>query len=300
MMQQQQESFQATVMQFQATMQSQIASLGHNDPWEGLSSTSSASPDFRARLSAFYGSTNCLLTSRDGTAAHIWPRSRGFSMPTGLGVDHPKNGMFLLKAIESAFDKRQVCFLCDPFRRSITFKVLDPNLKGQSVGSTAQVFQDLEGKPKCFKDDKRPSFDLLSRHAQSAIRFAMRQNTISKQDGAKLLETVAVSSPPRERERESLGSSTASSGKGGSAASSEQASISPSCSCVPRVFVSGTAVTAPRTILEGYRASVGVGSAITGPLRKRDAVRVASADVKEDAGNVRQRPRSRPRRQRQR
>mmetsp|Transcript_7362 Transcript_7362/g.11308 ORF Transcript_7362/g.11308 Transcript_7362/m.11308 type:complete len:251 (+) Transcript_7362:152-904(+) len=220
MMQQQQESFQATIMQFQATMQSQIASLGHNDPWEGLSSTSSTSPDFRARLSAFYGSTNCLLTSRDGTAAHIWPRSRGFSMPTGLGVDHPKNGMFLLRAIELAFDKRQVCFLCDPFRRSITFKVLDPNLKGQSVGSTAQVFQDLEGKPKCFKDDKRPSFDLLSRHAKSAIRFAMRQNTISEQDGAKLLETVVVSSPPREHERESLGSSTASSGKGGSAASS--------------------------------------------------------------------------------
>mmetsp|Transcript_33242 Transcript_33242/g.68616 ORF Transcript_33242/g.68616 Transcript_33242/m.68616 type:complete len:232 (+) Transcript_33242:3-698(+) len=213
MMQQQQESFQA-MMQNISALASQIASRGNIeiDPWEGLSATSTTSPDFRARLLDFYGSTNCLLTSLNGTAAHIWPRSRGFSMPTGQGVDHPKNGMFLLKAIELAFDRRQVCFICDPFTRSITFKVLDPDLKGQPVGSTTQVFEDLDGKRKCFNDDKRPSFALLSRHAQSAIRFAMRQNTISDQDGGKLLESVLVSSPPRERELESLDGSTASSG----------------------------------------------------------------------------------------
>jgi len=89
-------------------------------------------------------------------------------MPTGQGVDHPKNGMFLLKAIESAFDRRQVCFICDPFTRSITFKVLDPDLtrKRQPVGSTTQVFEDMDGKRECFNDDKRPLFALLSRHAE--------------------------------------------------------------------------------------------------------------------------------------
>lgn len=214
-----------------STLSSQIASLRHNevDPWEGLDSTSSTSTSFRSRLKYFYGSTMCLLTPMEGTAAHIWPRSRGFCFPSSssVSVNHPKNGMFLVKAIEEAFDRRQVCFICDPFTRSIAFKVLNPKLKEQQVGSTT-TFGKLDGKCVHFDDDRRPSFALLSRHAQSAIKFAMCEKMISDQDGGQLLQIVVVSSPQRERELASEGGEGGGEGGGGdegdSTASSGQAS----------------------------------------------------------------------------
>jgi len=103
--------------------------------------------------------------------------------------------LFLLKVIEAAFDQRKVCFICDPFTLVITFTVLDKTLQNQVVAGT--TFGALDGQTIPFVNDVRPSFQLLSKHARSALGFAMRRGYISRENGAALLSTVAVTSPPR-------------------------------------------------------------------------------------------------------
>ncbi len=56
------------------------------------------------------------------TAAHIWPTRQAQSpflkafRLTEEDVDSPRNGLLLLSAIEQAFDRKQLCFIHNPFK----------------------------------------------------------------------------------------------------------------------------------------------------------------------------------------
>lgn len=105
------------------------------------------------------------------TAAHIWPSAQG-KHPSFLElgfketeVDSPRNGLLLLTEIENAFDRKDICFLYNPFSPNKFFpgkfilRVLNPALLGTpgdannppqpSLPCTpgGPTFADIDGKP---------------------------------------------------------------------------------------------------------------------------------------------------------
>jgi hypothetical protein len=177
------------------------------DPWEDLPSSSSRSrKNFRISVSTYYhGSDNakaprCMVSGSQATgdkgvvAAHIWPYSS-----LGLGLERfglakedvhgPRNGLLLLKQIESAFDKKQAAFFYNEARRAFEFVVLDKqSLNEQPIhgvvrdgDAVVQVhFKDLHGQelqlpPGAFERGAFPYRRLLAWHFAQALGKAATQ-----------------------------------------------------------------------------------------------------------------------------
>ena len=91
------------------------------DPWEAISQTTANSERkrFKDILEVEYGSpATCMVTGVTGDkvlAAHIWPASARDSRLEEFGLTHDdvmswRNGVFLIKALETQFDKKRVGF----------------------------------------------------------------------------------------------------------------------------------------------------------------------------------------------
>ena len=191
-------------------------SLSQNfDPWDSMSKRTNTSGRHRLRsnLLAMYKETppKCLVSgkthdpsldqSRQVVAAHIWPRRHGEQYPKdGGSVDDATNGLFLLHDIETAFDAKKVCFVCDPFQRSIMFKVLDQNLKTTLPSGCEQSYAELDEKQICFVGtESRPSFELLSIHAGFAVDEGLKSanNWLGSSEARKLKDAISVVSPAK-------------------------------------------------------------------------------------------------------
>ena len=191
-------------------------SLSQNfDPWDSMSQGTSTSGrrQLRSNLLAMYKENppKCLVSgkthdpslsqSQQVVAAHIWPRRHGRRYPKdGGSVDDATNGLFLLHDIETAFDAKKVCFVCNPFQRSIMFKVLDQNLKTTLPSGCEQSYAELDEKQICFADtESRPSFELLSIHAGFAVDEGLKSanNWLGSSEARKLKDAISVVSPEK-------------------------------------------------------------------------------------------------------
>mmetsp|Transcript_32011 Transcript_32011/g.78534 ORF Transcript_32011/g.78534 Transcript_32011/m.78534 type:complete len:147 (+) Transcript_32011:272-712(+) len=139
-------------------------------------------------------------------AAHIWPKSGADSFPfdaVSEGVNNTCNGIFLLKSIEKAFDKLQVCFVCNPFNITVTFVVLHGGIVNQDIPGTRtesggmMKFRNLHMKILNFDKDKRPSFRLLSRHAQQAFAHPYNTKWMANDEMCSFQNALQVGSPEK-------------------------------------------------------------------------------------------------------
>jgi len=119
-------------------------------------------------------------------AAHLWKHSRADDMPLlGLSpsdIDNPRNGLLLAKSIEVAFDKKEVCFLYNPFDQKFHFCVLNPSLlpiriyypdpKIPNDNNFPDTFASLNNQPLQLPKGIFPYKRILGFHARCAFRKA--------------------------------------------------------------------------------------------------------------------------------
>lgn len=111
-------------------------------------------------------------------AAHIWKAgTKGrdlddFGLKT-TDVNNPRNGMFLTKGIEVAFDKQQVCFLYNFLEKKLYLWVADESIKTEVIeGSKPEkYFSDVHLKPLCCGGEDMPFRRLLSHHARLTLEL---------------------------------------------------------------------------------------------------------------------------------
>jgi hypothetical protein len=90
-----------------------------------------------------------------------------------------------------------VCLVCNPFDISARFVVLDGEIVDQQLVGTNQTFRDLHQKQLKFDKAKRPSFQLLSRHAQRAFANSGNQGWMSENDLSSFKAVLQVGSPEK-------------------------------------------------------------------------------------------------------
>jgi HNH endonuclease len=112
-------------------------------------------------------------------AAHIWKvETKGkFLDEFGLckeDVNNVRNGMFLTKGIEEAFDNQQVCFLYNTLNKELCLWVADTTILSDKIeGSNPQkTFADVHQKPlRCPDEDHMPFRRLLAWHARLTLEL---------------------------------------------------------------------------------------------------------------------------------
>ena len=112
-------------------------------------------------------------------AAHIWKAStRGKDLEEfGLreeDVNNPKNGLFLTKGIEDAFDNQRVCFLYNTLNKQLFLWVADSRILSNTIegSNPPKKFSDVHQKPLCCPDQSRLPFRrLLSWHARLTLEL---------------------------------------------------------------------------------------------------------------------------------
>jgi len=108
-------------------------------------------------------------------AAHVWKAStRGHGLQDfGLRVDDinsPRNGLFLTKGLEEAFDRQQVCFLYNLLRGELVLWVVDTTIFDKTIQGSEKTFDDVHGWPLKCPPDRAPFRRLLSWHARLSLQ----------------------------------------------------------------------------------------------------------------------------------
>jgi hypothetical protein len=107
-------------------------------------------------------------------AAHIWKAStRGKGLEEfGLednDVNSPRNGLFLTKGIEDAFDKQQVCFLYNILESKLVLWIADSNIMTETIEGSTWKFSDVHQRPLICPPNCLPYRRLLSWHARLTL-----------------------------------------------------------------------------------------------------------------------------------
>jgi hypothetical protein len=89
-------------------------------------------------------------------------------------IDNPRNGMLMYRPIEQAFDRKQLCFIYNPFNQAFVVKVLKPDLLRE------ELFQDIDGKSLRFPPDRCPYRRILSMHAKFSFSKAYKKQWITE------------------------------------------------------------------------------------------------------------------------
>ena len=122
------------------------------DPWEDIPSDSSRlRKTFHSDVVKYYhGSEDavaqCMVTGSVATgktgvvAAHLWPfASSGIGLErfglTKVDKHSPRNGLLLLKVVETAFNQKRVAFFFNDVSKVFEFIVLDQLLDNNTIGS---------------------------------------------------------------------------------------------------------------------------------------------------------------------
>ena len=174
------------------------------NPWERESARtteSQRSDKFRKKVIAYYGrATNskknvkCQILdeltpneeARDKIiAAHIWKAStRGKGLEDfGLqasDVNRARNGLFLTRGIEDAFDKQQVCFLYNVLESRLVLWVADPAIMSETVLGSTRKFSDVHQKPLLCSPNHLPFRRLLAWHAR--LTLDLRKESLQGRD----------------------------------------------------------------------------------------------------------------------
>ena len=163
------------------------------NPWERESARttgSKRSDKFRKKVISYYRcasqskkSVKCqvldILTPIEEAqdkiiAAHIWKAStRGKGLEEfGLeenDVNSPRNGLFLTKGIEDAFDRQQVCFLYNILESKLVLWVADSNIMAETIEGSTMKFSDVHQRPLICPANCLPYRRLLSWHARLTL-----------------------------------------------------------------------------------------------------------------------------------
>jgi hypothetical protein len=107
-------------------------------------------------------------------------KTKGRGLPKfGLSIadlNNPRNGLLMLKDIENAFDRKQLCFLYQPFgetaERIFLVKVLDPDIKQMTITGTTKNFTDIDMTHLQVPKNRIPYRRLLSFHARCSFHHA--------------------------------------------------------------------------------------------------------------------------------
>jgi hypothetical protein len=166
------------------------------NPWaQGPGSSRSERHDIAAKLQNYYGKRECMVVSStkpvNVIGAHIWPLHAFPERMVELELDfdavhHARNGLFLTKGIEKAFDKLQVTFLLDK-EGVFRLRVLDDQLAKVSIvdysgcqdkekwaaSPAKKNFKLVDGKELVFPPDKPPYRRILWLHAHWALRHML-------------------------------------------------------------------------------------------------------------------------------
>lgn len=107
-------------------------------------------------------------------AAHIWKAStRGKGLEEfGLeetNVNSSRNGLFLTKGIEEAFDKQQVCFLYNILESKLVLWIADSNIMTKTIEGSTSKFSDVHQRPLICPANCLPYRRLLSWHARLTL-----------------------------------------------------------------------------------------------------------------------------------
>lgn len=138
----------------------------------------------------------CLATGKSYDAslvraAHIWKHStkgKGMALYFGLSRDdvkNPRNGLLLLKVIEEAFDRMELCFLYNPLQRVIVTHILRPSLTKKKVDEEL-TFADLHGRNLHLPPNVFPFRRILAHHARWAIHKALQHGWIQEEEMTRL------------------------------------------------------------------------------------------------------------------
>ena len=167
------------------------------DIWTEQGRTAVEQSDFKKSLIKYYqrgpgtriwryGKLKCMVTNKWFSAdlviaSHIWmtkTRGKGLSR-FGLSVadlNNARNGLLMLKDIEDAFDKKQVCILYQPFgavaTRVFLIKILDPSIMGNTITGTLETFAMINMTQLSMPNNKFPYRRLLSFHARCSYKRA--------------------------------------------------------------------------------------------------------------------------------
>ncbi len=208
------------------TFEKRMRFLPRIDPWGSLVTQTSytSKTSLRHALMNHYNynpedKVKCMVTGIEDmvgggerervVAAHLFPRSRKEMFFAWQGtikqtvcdsIDNALNGMFLLKDIEAAYDGQKICFLCNALELSIRLKVLDPQIKKQRPTRCDKTFEELEAviiKNPTITYTNRPSFRILSCHAQAALDEAESKGWLNSAEKDGLDTIIQLCSPPR-------------------------------------------------------------------------------------------------------
>ena len=139
--------------------------------------------------------------------AHIWPRRhKGKLVAMIPGIKHTvesaKNGLFLAKSLEYAFDHLEVCFLQTSLRGGLILKVLrkDTNMRRRIQPGRKSSFYgtvwDWNNKP-LRVPGCNPSLRTLSAHAVSALNLAKDKKWITESQFNQWMPLALFNSPPQ-------------------------------------------------------------------------------------------------------
>ena len=120
-------------------------------------------------------------------AAHIWKASTCGKDLDEFGlreedVNNTRNGLFLTKGIEDAFDNQQVCFLYNTLNAQLVLWVADKRILSETIeGSDPQIkFSDVHQRPLCCPDENHLPFRrLLSWHARLTLELRKENVSVS-------------------------------------------------------------------------------------------------------------------------
>ena len=141
----------------------------------------------------FTNQLKCMVTGEwhgrgDVIAAHIWmSKTRGKGLPKfGLSITDltsPRNGFLVLKDIEEAFDRKQLCFLYRPLTNQgkFTVKILDPSVRNLAIRKSTKslTFGQIDGVELQHPSQKFPFRRLLGFHARCSYANAREKGWIS-------------------------------------------------------------------------------------------------------------------------
>lgn len=120
-------------------------------------------------------------------AAHIWKAStRGKDLEEfGLcaeDVNSARNGVFLTKGIEDAFNNQRVCFLYDTLNKQLCLWVADETIRLETIegSNPPKKFVDVHQKPlRCPDASHMPFRRLLSWHARLTLELRKQSIRVS-------------------------------------------------------------------------------------------------------------------------
>jgi hypothetical protein len=89
-----------------------------------------------------------------------------------------RDGVFLTKGIEEAFDHKQACFLYDMLKKQLVLWVADTSLMSKPIAGSdkPKTFSDVHGQPLRCPPDCLPYRRLLSWHAKLTLQ--LRPDTV--------------------------------------------------------------------------------------------------------------------------